>query len=164
MVRLKNRHTRKNLTQKWWIPEIKLGNTEEEKEKEENRRRKRKRRKLVVVLTPWSEWGHCAVACHSSLATNVLMATLPQHFRHRAEALCWCSESKPSSSYTEQCCCCSWLVVCLTSLQQTRVSQGTELVRQLSVLPHWDRSCTSNFLSHPVIVYWDRANKSQCWC
>ena len=31
------------------------------------------------------------------------------------------------------------------------------------VLPHWDRSCRSNFLSHPVTVYWHRADQSQCW-
>ena len=34
---------------------------------------------------------------------------------------------------------------------------GTDLLRQLYVLPHWDRSCRSNFLSHPITVYWHRA-------
>ena len=30
---------------------------------------------------------------------------------------------------------------------------GTDLRRQFYVLPHWDRSCRSNFPSHPVTVY-----------
>ena len=38
---------------------------------------------------------------------------------------------------------------------------GTDLLRQFYVLPHWDRSCRSNFLPHPVTVYWHRANQSQ---
>ena len=40
---------------------------------------------------------------------------------------------------------------------------GTDLLRQVYVLPHWDRSCRSNFLSHPVTVYWHLADQSQCW-
>ena len=40
---------------------------------------------------------------------------------------------------------------------------GTDLLRQFYVLPHWDRSCRSNFPSHPVTVYWHRADQSQCW-
>ena len=39
----------------------------------------------------------------------------------------------------------------------------TDLLRQLHVLPHWDRSCRPNFPSHPVTVYWHRANKSEHW-
>ena len=35
--------------------------------------------------------------------------------------------------------------------------------RQFCVLPHWDRSCRSNVLPHPVTVYWRRADQSQCW-
>ena len=30
---------------------------------------------------------------------------------------------------------------------------GTDLLRQFYVLPHGDRSCRSNFPSHPVTVY-----------
>ena len=40
---------------------------------------------------------------------------------------------------------------------------GTDLHRQFYVLPHWDRSCRSSFPSHPVTVYWHRADQSQCW-
>ena len=40
---------------------------------------------------------------------------------------------------------------------------GMDLLRQFYVLPHWDRSCRSNFPSHPVTVYWHRADQSQCW-
>ena len=38
---------------------------------------------------------------------------------------------------------------------------GTDLLRQFYVLPHWDRSCRPNFPSHPVTVYWHRADHSQ---
>ena len=40
---------------------------------------------------------------------------------------------------------------------------GTDLLRQFYVLPHWDRSCRSNCPSHPVTVYWHRADQSQRW-
>ena len=40
---------------------------------------------------------------------------------------------------------------------------GTDLLRQFYVLPHWDRSCRSNFPPHPVIVYWHQADQSQHW-
>ena len=40
---------------------------------------------------------------------------------------------------------------------------GTDLLRQFYMLPHWDRSCRSNFLPHTVTVYWHRANQSQRW-
>ena len=40
---------------------------------------------------------------------------------------------------------------------------GTDLLRQFYVLPHWDRSYRSNFLPHPVTVYWHWADQSQCW-
>ena len=40
---------------------------------------------------------------------------------------------------------------------------GMDQLRQFYVLPHWDRSCRSNCLSHPVTEYWHRADQSQCW-
>ena len=40
---------------------------------------------------------------------------------------------------------------------------GMDLLRQFYVLPHWDRSCGSNFPSHPVTAYWNWANQSQHW-
>ena len=39
----------------------------------------------------------------------------------------------------------------------------TDLLRQVYVLPHWDRSRRSTFLSHPVTVYWHQADQSQRW-
>ena len=30
----------------------------------------------------------------------------------------------------------------------------TDLLRQLYMQPHWDRSCRSNLLFHPITVYW----------
>ena len=35
-----------------------------------------------------------------------------------------------------------------------------DLLRWLHVLPHWDRNCRSNLLSHPVTVYSHRTNQS----
>ena len=40
---------------------------------------------------------------------------------------------------------------------------GTDLHRQFYVLPHWDTSCRSKFLPHPVTVYWHQADQSQRW-
>ena len=37
----------------------------------------------------------------------------------------------------------------------------TDLLRQLYVLPHWDRSSRPNFPSHTITVCWHRANQSQ---
>ena len=34
-----------------------------------------------------------------------------------------------------------------------RCISGTDLLIQAHTLPHWDRNCTSNFLSHPITVY-----------
>ena len=38
---------------------------------------------------------------------------------------------------------------------------GTGLLRQLYELLHWDRSCRSNCVPHPVTVYWHQANQPQ---
>ena len=40
---------------------------------------------------------------------------------------------------------------------------GTDLLRQVYVLPHRDRSCRPNFPSHPITIYWYRADQSQHW-
>ena len=40
---------------------------------------------------------------------------------------------------------------------------GTDLHKQVHVLPQWDRSCRSTVLPHPVTVYWQLANLSQHW-
>ena len=55
------------------------------------------------------------------------------------------------------------IVVCwLLNVPATcKCISGTDLLRQFYVLPHWDRSCRPNSPSHPVIVYWHQANKSQ---
>ena len=51
------------------------------------------------------------------------------------------------------------------SAQTSLCISGTDLLRQVYVLLHWEweRSCRSNFSSHPVTVYWHGANQSQCW-
>ena len=40
---------------------------------------------------------------------------------------------------------------------------GTDLLGQVYVLPHWDRSYRSNFLPHPLTVSWHRAGQFQRW-
>ena len=55
------------------------------------------------------------------------------------------------------------LVGCLTSQQHASVSQGRICSDKFHVLPHWDRSCRPNFPSHPVTVYWHRADQSRHW-
>ena len=40
---------------------------------------------------------------------------------------------------------------------------GMDLHRQFYMLPHWGRSCRSNFLPHPVTGYWHRVDQSQRW-
>ena len=39
---------------------------------------------------------------------------------------------------------------------------GTYLLRQLCMLPHWDKSCRSNFLSYPVTIYWQPSQTLEC--
>ena len=56
------------------------------------------------------------------------------------------------------------LLACLLNVPTTlQCFSGTDLLRQYYMLPHWDRSCRSNFLSLPVTVHWHRANQSQRW-
>ena len=54
---------------------------------------------------------------------------------------------------------CWWLNIPATC----KCISGTDPLRQLYVLPHWDRSCRTNFPSHPVTVYWHWADQSQHW-
>ena len=56
--------------------------------------------------------------------------------------------------------CCCWL---LNVSATCECISGMDLHRQFYVLPHWDRSCRSNFPSHPVTVYWHRVDQSQHW-
>ena len=63
-------------------------------------------------------------------------------------------------SYQKNDGCCCWM---LNVPATCKCISGTGLLRQFHVLPHWDRSCRPNFPSHPVTVYWPRANQSQHW-
>ena len=57
------------------------------------------------------------------------------------------------------------VVVCwlLNSPATYSCISGMDLLRQFNMLPHWDKSYRSNFLPHPVTVYWHWANQSQHW-
>ena len=58
----------------------------------------------------------------------------------------------------------SLFLCCLLNVPATSwCISGMDLHRQFYVLPHWDRSCRSDFLPHPVTVYWHRADQSQRW-
>ena len=57
-----------------------------------------------------------------------------------------------------------WLAGWLLTVPATCMCiSGRDLLRRLHVLPRWDRSCRSNFPSHPLTVYWHWANQSQRW-
>ena len=69
---------------------------------------------------------------------------------------------------------CGLFVGCLKSQQHASVwllnvpatckyISGMDLLRQFYVLPHWDRSCRSNFPPHLITVYWHWTNQSQHW-
>ena len=45
---------------------------------------------------------------------------------------------------------------CSTFQQHASVSKGR--ICSVIVLPHWDRSCRSEWLSHPVTAYWQHAS------
>ena len=46
------------------------------------------------------------------------------------------------------------LVGCLINVPATcECISGTDLLRKVYVLPHWDRGCSSNFLCHPATVH-----------
>ena len=47
--------------------------------------------------------------------------------------------------------------VCLTSQQQAEYISEMNLLWQLDMLPHHDKSCSSNIPSHPVTVHWPHA-------
>ena len=56
------------------------------------------------------------------------------------------------------------LIACLLNVSvASQCISGMDLLTQLHVLPHWDISYRSNSSSHPVTVYWHRANQSPCW-
>ena len=56
----------------------------------------------------------------------------------------------------------AWTIIHAAGPCHTEIGVA-DLFRQLYGLPHWDRSCWSNFLSHPVTVYWHQTNQSQSW-
>ena len=53
-----------------------------------------------------------------------------------------------------------FLLVALTSQQHAIVSQRRICTNKVT---YWDRSCRSNFLPHPVTVYWHRVDQFQRW-
>ena len=89
------------------------------------------------------------------------------YFQHSLSQL-FCTLSKPPLSQSRRrsgdnnqwFCFVGWLLIVPATCE---CISGTDLHRQFYVLPHWDRSCRSNFPSHPVTVYWHRADQSQCW-
>ena len=95
---------------------------------------------LALLGQNWSSLGNCFIRLQSWAP---LIAVL-SHFIHAALFLMfvsWLRNAPPT------CLCISW----------------TDLPRQLYVLPHWGRSCRSNFLSDPITVFWHRANQFQHW-
>ena len=104
---------------------------------------------LVCVPTP------PCITCYSATLQPTHYTTLHYTLLHYT-TLHYTTLHFTTLHYTPQCTVC-WLVGCVKS------QQGTDKLRQCYVLPHWDRSCRSHFQSHPVTVYWHRANQSQHW-
>ena len=101
-----------------------------------------------------------------SICCPLLLWILSMYFDHPLSfASPGCSIQGLSGSMLEGCWCLMFIkIVCLLNVPATcECISGTDLHRQFYVLPHWDRSCRSNFPSHPVIVYWHRADQSQRW-
>ena len=48
---------------------------------------------------------------------------------------------------------------CLASHRQAKCISGREVARRHDALPHWQRSCKSGLLSHPLAVYFYRADQ-----
>ena len=48
----------------------------------------------------------------------------------------------------------------LVACPSNKVSLRRDLLRQFGILSHWDRSCRSGLLIHPVIVHWHLADQS----
>ena len=56
-----------------------------------------------------------------------------------------------------------WFLHCFVSQPHAKCISGMDALRWFCELSHWDRSCRSNLLSHPVTEYWCKACKSQHW-
>ena len=55
-------------------------------------------------------------------------------------------------------------VACLLNVPATcKCISETDLLGQFCLLSHWEKSCRSNLLSHPVTVNWHRASHSWYW-
>ena len=106
-------------------------------------------RKLSEQIRPWDTLACC---------WDIKQPTNKQTNCPSAEVHCRVMCSMCTSA-CHQC----LFVGCLASQQHASVSQGPILLRQFYMLPHRDRSCRSNFLSHPITVYWHHANQSQSW-
>ena len=58
---------------------------------------------------------------------------------------------------------CLLVALCLSNMLVYLRDQSAHTIVTMYMLPHWDTSCRSYFLPHPVTVYWHQANQSQCW-
>ena len=106
-------------------------------------------------------WGVCEYTCVCACIWGVLvhMCCVWAVCLYWKGVYVWCFMSK------RVCVSEIIVVVCwLLSVPATcQCISGTDLHRQFYVLPHWYRSCRSNFPSHPVTVYLHRADQSQRW-
>ena len=60
-------------------------------------------------------------------------------------------------------CCvtCCWVLLYVPATCQC--ISGMDLLRQVHMLPHWERSSRPNFLSRTLTVYWHQAKLPQLW-
>ena len=104
----------------------------------------------IAVFVVWSHcWLRCVIVLWSNCCLRCVIALLASLCDRIAGFV-------PVTSQGNVC----WL---LNVPRTCECISGTDLLRQFYVLPHWDRSCRSNFPPHPVAVYWHRADQFQHW-
>ena len=89
------------------------------------------------------------------------MQQAPQHIDAACTFLAYAKTGR--DRYCDCCCFFFFFFFCwlLTVPEVFLCISGTDVFKQLYVLPHWERSCRWTFLSHPVTVYRQRANQSK---
>ena len=84
-----------------------------------------------------------------------------QHWDRNCKSTCYLTQSqysdnRPAGPRTDPTMPSTW-----HGHQHASVSQGRTRSDNFCMLPHWDKSCRSNSLPHPVTVYWHQADQSQ---
>ena len=115
---------------------------------------------LVGPVSIYCDWVRLNVWSATSVSMWQHVKKLSEQIRRWDTLACCWDVKQPTNKQTWTQLFACWL---LNVPATGECISGTDLLRQFCVLPHWDRSCRSNVLPHPVTVYWHRADQSQCW-